>query len=324
MIHRHNSSLAEINAHLLARALKDAVDLVCSMACPPLVQRIDELSAGTLLAQCIDLCDKQSPICSEPIRTLHHFACTGGTLISKCLAALPNVQLLSEVDPLSMMRLKPGKPEFTPTDMVSLLRHSTKGANQDLLIELFRRQVQLVHQESVFKGQRLVIRDHAHGHFCVGPEVPVRPNLRALLPPDQKVLSVLTVRHPLDSFASLAGHGWANFQPGTLDEYCRRYLNFLDSNADVPVLRYEDFVSSPEVVMNRFCEILDLRYDPQFIDLFSAFQISGDSGRSSDSISSRPRRPAASNLQDEAQSSGYFMQLAGRLGYEISPADAAS
>ena len=36
-----------------------------------------------------------------PIRVVHHWACSGGTIISRSLAQLPNVVLLSEVHPLA-------------------------------------------------------------------------------------------------------------------------------------------------------------------------------------------------------------------------------
>jgi len=37
------------------------------------------------------------------IHTLHHLACTGGTVLSKCLAAMPRVALVSEVNPLNRL-----------------------------------------------------------------------------------------------------------------------------------------------------------------------------------------------------------------------------
>ena len=38
------------------------------------------------------------------LRTIHHLACTGGTVISKCLAAMPDVALISEVNPFRAPR----------------------------------------------------------------------------------------------------------------------------------------------------------------------------------------------------------------------------
>ena len=252
----------------------------------------------------------------EPLRTLHHFACTGGTLISKCIAALPNVQLLSEVDPLSTYEA-PGAGDFSPTDIVALLRHSTRGASPELIAELFRAQMRVLHRDAVRQGLRLVVRDHAHSHFCHGTAVAERPNLRQLMPAGVPLLSLVTVRHPLDSFASLSARDWAHFEPRTVDAYCRRYLTFLDSYAGIPVLRYEDFVAAPQPAMQRLCEILDLRYEPHFAELFSGFRISGDSGRSGDAIVARPSLPAAVALEAEARSSDAYRALVLRLGYGL-------
>lgn len=53
----------------------------------------------------------------EQIRTIHHFACTGGTLIAKCLASMPNTQFISEIEPHSNMT---SKAKFTPTNFIEL------------------------------------------------------------------------------------------------------------------------------------------------------------------------------------------------------------
>ena len=44
--------------------------------------------------------------------------------------------------------------------------------------------------------------------------------------------------------------------PATFDEYCRRYLAFLDAYAGVPVVRYEDFVASPQRAIERVADFL--------------------------------------------------------------------
>ena len=57
----------------------------------------------SLLEQCAAMVAAQPG--PQPYRVLHHMACTGGTLISRCLATMPNVVLLSEIDPLSAIPL---------------------------------------------------------------------------------------------------------------------------------------------------------------------------------------------------------------------------
>lgn len=249
-----------------------------------------------------------------PLRTLHHFACTGGTLVAKCVAALPAVQLLSEVDPLSRYE-PPG--DFTPTDMVLLLRRSSQGASDALLAELFDAQVRVLHRDAARRGLQLVLRDHAHSHFCHGRTVEERPTLRELMPAGIPLLSLVTVRHPLDSFASLARAGWLHFEPPSVDAYCRRYHLFLDRHGGVPVLRYEDFVAAPQAAMQRLCQALQLGYDAGFTQRFGRFRLSGDSGRSGESIAARPSHPEAVALETQAARSEAFHRLVHRLGYGL-------
>lgn len=65
----------------------------------------------------------------------------------------------------------------------------------------------------------------------------------------------------------------------TLDEYCRRYLAFLDVYVDVPIVKYEDLVHDPKNTMSKVCEYLDLPYSCDFEQLHAIFNLTGDSGR---------------------------------------------
>lgn len=292
---------------LLERAGKKAHDASVPVAPEP-----------SLLQQCLSLCVGSNARHQPPIRTLHHLACTGGTLIAKCIAALPNVQLLSEVDPLSMMTHGPKGSKFLPTDMIGLVRRSTRGGEDALMAEMFRAALRVLYEDTVAKGQRLVLRDHAHSHFCTDSRVPDRPGLRALLPDDLPSLAVVTVRHPLDSYASLVTNGWLHFSPPTLDEYARRYLAFLELHRDTPRLRYEDFVDDPPKGLGHICDALQLPMQHDFTDLFGLFEISGDSGRRSDVIGAVPsRRAAVTALTVDARDSSAFQQLCEILGYSI-------
>jgi hypothetical protein len=251
----------------------------------------------------------------EPVRTVHHFACTGGTLLGKCLAALPNIQLLSEVDPLSPTASSTDAPQFAPADYARLARQGSQGASDDLLVRLFRASLREIYWESCRVGRRLVIRDHTHSHFCMGPSLPIRPTLRQLLPSDLDVLSLLTTRHPIDSFLSLSANNWIQFTPKTFDEYCVRYLAFLNAYKDVPIVRYEDFVASPESTMLHMCEALQLKYNASFAETFNVFKLTGDSGRSGEMIRPRPRRALSEEMRHEASQSANYATLKSKLGY---------
>jgi Sulfotransferase family len=302
----------------LAETLQEAVDLLREAEYPTLGTQLEPVERGTLLQQCLALCEAQQQRPPETVRTVHHLACTGGTLICKCLAAMPNVQLLSEVDPLSTVQSSlAGKPRFVPSDMGSQLRQSSRGTRPELLIQLFRSEMRLIHADASDMGQRLVLRDHSHGHFCHGPTVPDRPTLIELIPPEFPVAGIVTVRDPVASFSSLSQNKWLHFTPSTIDEYGRRYLEFLDRHAGLPIFRYEDFVARPAAVMQDMCDALALPFNEGFEDLFDVFKLSGDSGRSGRRIAPRGPRTDESTHRAAARESGYMRSLCERLGYAI-------
>ena len=271
----------------------------------------------SLLAQCREMIHAAQAAAPVPLRTVHHFACTGGTLICRCLAAQPNVRLLSEVDPLSTLA-QGGKAGFFPSDLPSLARTGSRPPGQEVLLRVFRAGLEVLMEDSRCHGLDLVLRDHAHSHFCAaGPEIPERPTLREIVAPVAPLVSVVTVRHPFDSWLGLLEWGWPHFSPGTPEEYARRYHAFLDRHADVEILHYEDFLADPEGRMAWLCDRLALSHDPGFRMLLPAIQLSGDSGRRGDRIAPRPRRPHAPEMAEAALASVWFTTLLDRLGYEM-------
>ena len=296
----------------LVATLDEALVVAAEFADAPVRALMDSESPGSLLEQCLALCRSDTSHV-EPVRLLHQMACTGGTLFSKCIAAMPNVQLLSEVDPLSR-QLDSQVPRFCPTDIIVLLRQSTRGASDEFIIRLFRDALATIHAETSRNGQRLVLRDHAHSQYFIGPSGAARPTLREIVAGGLPTLSIVFVRHPLDSYLSMKANGW---YAGGIDEYCRRYLEFLGDYGDVPMLRYEDFLEDPESRMREACNHLGLPYADHFRYTFDAHRLSGDSGRSGGDIAPRPRRSAPEpGLADELTRSTNYALLLQRLDYQ--------
>lgn len=270
----------------------------------------------SLLEQCEIACATMRP--APQMRTLHHFACTGGSLMSKALFALPNVILLSEIDPLSPLKVSEhGKAPFAPTDLISTLRHSIRPVSDSTLISVFLEGLVAAEAGVGREGRTLVLRDHAHSQFCLRTvEFESRPTLREMVMDRFEVLSLVTMRHPLDSFLSMTQRAWVHFDPGTLEEYARRYLAFLDRHDGVPVVLYEDFVSDPEATLKRMCGHLDLPFSPLAVDLIGVIRVSGDSGRGDERIGPRPRRAVPSDIEGQRGDSAAYHDLCARFGYE--------
>jgi hypothetical protein len=270
----------------------------------------------SLFEQCIDLCKQGAMLSVEPIRTIHHLSCTGGTLMTKCLAAMPNVMVLNEVDPLSTMATRPGKPLFSPTDMVALVRQGNRSVSENLLVKLFLENLRFLHDEFGSIGKRILLRDHSHSHFLHGDQIPQRPSLLSMVAGDFATLSVVTVRDPIDSYLSMQSLGWMRFfTPSTFDEYCRRYLAFLDTYEGIQIFRYEDFVNNPEKIAFDMCQALGFAYSDTFIDTFDTFHLSGDSGRSGSLIGVRKRRQYSDDFVRDVKDSVYYAKLVRYLGY---------
>lgn len=302
------------SAALLA-SLTEALELLSDQEPGPYVLDDGMEPLASLVERCSTLVENTPAV--PPIRTIHHFACTGGTLICKLIATMSNTVLLSEIDPLSKLMIDDGrKPFFAPTDLIYGARVALRPVDDRLAGQMFQASLGVLHTHMQDSGQHLVIRDHAHSHFCTDAIPEARPTLLSLVQEVAPVRSVMTVRHPLDSFLSLDRNGWRHFSPFTLEEYAKRYLNFLDRHQGVAIIRYEDFVAEPDFQLHLICDELDLPFRPDAEAILPVVAMSGDSGRKSLTIGPRGRRDVPAELQLQLEASPSFKRLSHALGYD--------
>jgi hypothetical protein len=258
------------------------------------------------------------------IRTIHHLSCTGGTLIVKCIAAMPNTVVLNEFAPnSSILESTEGYDRFTPTDVISLLKQGHHTIEKGLIAKVATSNIEIIADDQHFAGRRIVFRDHSHSDFLFGPVDANPQTLTDLIPDRFDVHSVTTVRHPLDSYLSMIEQGWhQHFSPPTLREYARRYLLFLEKYKGLQLFKYEEFVASPAEQMQSICEALALPFNENFEQTFGYFKLSGDSGRSSGRITSRARRKPSFELSSDLKSdleSSEYQALCQKLNYRSNP-----
>lgn len=272
------------------------------------------LNLLAVLNETQSLCERAVKDNRQRISSIHHFACSGGTLLSRCLASQPNVALLSEIDPLSPIPLL--RPDFAPYDLLRTMQTGPRPLGSEDVEDIFLNYLKSVQDHAASSGYRVVIRDHTHSHFCMKQSPDERPTVRDILARAFTPLSLVTVRHPIDSFLSLRKKKWVMFEPGTLEEYCNRYMLFLNRYSGIPIVRYEDFVDEPDAVARKMCGLLGLSYAEDWRSILVHVRLSGDSGRSGDEIRARPRRPVPAALVEESTFSESYRALCDRLGYD--------
>lgn len=298
--------------YLLVQALTLLEDLRSEEIAPEMSKGIDQA-----LTDALDICRQKNLLDSEPIRTLHHLSCTGGTLISKCIASMPNVLLLNEINPHStMLTAKTGHARFTPTDTIALLRQGDPFAADALINKVFQTELEVIRREIWKSGRRLVLRDHSHSDYLIDRAIGDRLSVYALVAERFPIRSVLTVRNPIDSWLSMKRKNWhAKMEPASFDEYCRRYLQFLNDHGNLPIVKYEKFVKQPAEVMQQICQTLDLEYEDEFQLVFDSFEFSGDSGRGGSVIKEHAPRKRSKEMSKEAAASAHYEQLIEKLSY---------
>ena len=149
------------------------------------------------------------PVPAPTIRTFHHFSCTGGTMLSKCIASMASTVVLNEVDPLSAIPFRGDLNQFKPTDLTALLHQSGSPPEPDLVAKLFGSSIEQVAQNLENAGKVLVLRDHTHGHFLYGAGRDDRYTLKRILEDAAlPLVSLVTVRHPARSYQSMVKMGW--------------------------------------------------------------------------------------------------------------------
>jgi hypothetical protein len=247
---------------------------------------------------------------SQPIRMIHHLSATGGTLISRCLAAMPNVVLLSELHPLTASRVP-----FYPLDPLGQIATNYRGLlpSDKQMYALFRERLSPVQDMCRRHGKSLVLRDHSHSDYLT--DLPPGTRLVDALRGHYALRQIVTIRNPIDSWLSMRESGFDSQLTG-FEQYCERYLRFLDDYSDAAIWRYEDFVADPDQVLRAMCKELDLSFAPGFVDRAAKIILTGDSGRRPMNITALPRRDAPAGFLDRAVKLADYQTISKRFNYD--------
>lgn len=260
------------------------------------------------------------------IRIIHHWACSGGTIICRSIANLQNVVLLSEVHPYAYLRLIKPEPSYTPTDLIQQLCLPHNEADPVFCLAAWRGAITALAKKVADNNKVLVLRSHSHIDFFTGAQPETEHCITRILRDIHVTNALLTVRHPLDSWISIQRMSWdRHFRFGTFEEFCLRAIILVQASVGLPVVRYEEFTLNPDEGLKAVCINLNINLDTTQSSAFDLVRLSGDSGRSSNQIQPRNRRPVPKALyaeiyaMDRHGAGSAYLRLCSSLGYNPDP-----
>jgi hypothetical protein len=256
----------------------------------------------------------------RPARLLHHLARTGGTLISRCLASMSGIVVLSEVHPAAAAI---HYPIYDALDQArrwyGLLDAAECARFGRTTPERFAEAIALIDGRCRDRGLTLVLRDWSHLDFVGVPfrrATGRRLETVAVLAPMFDVASFATVRHPIDQWLSLKR--FLGDTPLALEDFLAGNRAFAEQAAAMGFVRYEDFVAQPATELARIADAFDLAFDPTFLKRWSAYRNMTGDPPAPDETAILPQRPRRfpPGLADRFLANDDYRRTIGILGYE--------
>jgi hypothetical protein len=230
----------------------------------------------------------------KPIIIMLSYARSGGTLLNRCIASMPGVIMLSEIN----------VEVLCPSSCNTIKDQVKKWYGIILKSEGFVENIKELYNHCLQTGQILVIRDWTFGSFVPSRYNNFNPSKSLatfnMVSKYFPVRSFVLVRDSIDIWLSF------NASPRTFYDKNLEYLyEFIVSiiNCDIKIFYYEDFCKNPVKTMNAICNYTGMKYSSRFKNFSNYFNVTGDidtpehsRGAKNSNISLLPRRKISSDL----------------------------
>lgn len=203
------------------------------------------------------------------IRILHQLACSGGTLISNYISAMPNVSLVREVNPSVIQVSDKDKPKFQLSDVTLLAKHSGIPKRKALENTLLKQAIDQIYQHVTNQGATLVLVEDVNVAFEYGNFTHTQSELVKLLGQDYNISSVLAIQSPVDVYENICLEGRTTEYISSLAEYCIRFSNYLEHFPFGRVFSDEVLSGDAQKTIEGIAQALELPFDKIFQDISS-------------------------------------------------------
>lgn len=257
---------------------------------------------------------------SKPkLAIISHLNSSGGTVISKCLASMHKISLLSEIHPWGSYL---GNGNFHP--LIQYLKWHDKGDllkfleenHSDLACSKFSQIIEILVNHATSLNHQLVIRDWSYIDYFdgAGHPIPYRSVIHNALVDNFELNVAITTRHPIDTWLSMTASGFA--KNISFDKFIFGYWNFAKYASVNGFFKYEDFVIAPDIMLKNICQKMNISFDKSYSQRwFDYTNITGDSGRKSGKISPRKRREIDQSLMNKFVNNKYYLDSIKMLDY---------
>jgi hypothetical protein len=196
------------------------------------------------------------------------FARSGGTVLNQCLGCLPNVLILSEVNPLG------GGSGKGNVSYQSVKEQAKNWYNIELKSDNFVHNILELEKICADTGRSLIVRDWTFVNFT--------PFIKNNWNPPNKLLTLeqLSDKSEVISFAFVRNSIDVWISRGTPDVqlFFGQYLRYVNEliNSNIKIFKYEEFCFNPQKVLYEICQFTGLEYSESFKNYSQFRQVNGD------------------------------------------------
>lgn len=243
------------------------------------------------------------------------FARSGGTVLNQCLGCLPNVVILSEVNPLG------GGSGKGPVSYQTVKEQAKNWYQIELESNIFLENILELEKICADKGQYLVVRDWTFVNFTSlvnnnwNP-----PNMLLTIEALEGKSNLILFAFVRDSIDVWISRGTPNAK-----EFFDSYIRYVQAikERNISIFKYEDFCTNPGNVIREICELTGLEYGNSYEQYTKYDQVNGDiqilsRGRKQGAIKLLPRKLIAKEKIIELNQCTQMIKANSLLGYPTS------
>ena len=220
----------------------------------------------------------------DTIRIIHNLPRSGGSIISKSISAHKDIVLLSEIHPEGSKVIKKRGAEAKFADPLYQFQNWYKLLSNDEFKKIeennlnFLQKIITINNKVKDQNKILVIRDWSFIDYLGQPYIdPTNKNtLFELLNKQFNVKNLFLIRDPLEIFLSCMKN--LDFFPKnySFDKFLDGYDYFIKDISLDNTITFEEFTSDPNKTLKKISNILNFKFDPNYLDNLKKIKITGD------------------------------------------------